>query len=113
MDADKVLRVDLEALGASAAHVTGQGEDLASAHVSSDSRIDAAQSGWVGSSASALEAKTATWLEDSRRLVTRVGDHATDLHQDGIKFAAMEHNHAARLRAVLGPGDGVSGSPQV
>lgn len=113
MDADGVLRVDLEVLAASAAHATGQGEDLASVHVSSDNRIVAAQSGWVGSAAGALAAKTAAWLEDSRRLVTRVGDHATDLNQDGIKFAAMERDHAEKLRAVLGPGDGVGRSTRV
>ena len=82
--------------GISAAHVTGQGEDLASAHLSSDNRIMAAQSGWVGSSAAALHTRTATWLEASRRLVTRVGDHATDLNQDGMDFAAMERDHAER-----------------
>jgi uncharacterized protein YukE len=48
------FRVDLEALARSAAHVSGQGEDLATAHLSADNRMAAAQSGWVGSSALAL-----------------------------------------------------------
>jgi hypothetical protein len=47
------LRLDLDALASSAAHVTGQGEELATAHLSSDNRIVAANSGWVGSSARA------------------------------------------------------------
>lgn len=110
MAASGQFRVDMEALGSSAAHVTGQGEDLATAHLSSDNRIVAAQSGWVGSSAAALQAKTAAWLEASRRLVTRVGDHASDLHQDGIDFAAMERAHAEQLRALVNPADGVRGS---
>jgi uncharacterized protein YukE len=113
MAAQEKLQLDLEALGSSAAHVTGQGEDLATAHLSSDNRIVAAQSGWVGSSGAALHAKTATWLETSRRLVTRVGDHATDLSQDGIDFAAMEHENAEKLRAIIGPTDGVGGSARV
>lgn len=46
-----VFRVGLESLASSASHVTGQGEDLASAHLSSDNPIVTAQSGWVGSSA--------------------------------------------------------------
>lgn len=44
----------LEALACSATHVTGQGEDLATAHLSSDNQIEAAQAGWVGTSATAL-----------------------------------------------------------
>jgi uncharacterized protein YukE len=95
-----VFRVGLESLASSASHVTGQGEDLASAHLSSDNRIVAAQSGWVGSSALALNAKTATWLETSRTLVASVGDHATDLNQDGIDFAAMERDAVEKLQAL-------------
>jgi uncharacterized protein YukE len=68
--------------------------------LSSDNRIQAAQPGWVGSSAAALHNKTATWLETSRRLLTRVGDHALDLNNDGIDFAAMERENAEKLRAV-------------
>lgn len=104
------FRLELEALGSSAARVSGQGEDLASAHLASDNRIVAAQSGWVGSSGAALQAKTATWLEASRRLVTRLGDHATDLNQDGITFATMEREHAERLRAVASRDHGADGS---
>lgn len=103
------FRVDLEALAHSAAHVTGQGEDLATAHLSSDNRMAAAQSGWVGSSALALSTKTAAWLEDSRRLITRVGEHALSLHTDGIDFAATERDNAEKLRAVQ-PTAGAAGS---
>jgi uncharacterized protein YukE len=105
--ADK-FRLDLDALASSAAHVTGQGEDLATAHLSSDNRIVAAQPGWVGSSAGALHTKTAIWLEASRRLVTKVGDHATDLNQDGIDFAAVERENAEKLRAVQPAADGLA-----
>jgi uncharacterized protein YukE len=102
--------VDLDALASSAAHVTGQGEDLATAHLLSDNRIVSAQSGWVGSSALALNAKTATWLETSRRLVTSVGDHATDLNQDGVDFSEMERDHAGKLQTLHRAPDGLAGS---
>jgi uncharacterized protein YukE len=92
--------VELEALASSAAHVAGQGEDLASAHVASDDRIAAAQSGWVGASAAALHTTTATWSATSRRLLTRVGGHALDLSNDGIDFAAAQDVSAAKLRAL-------------
>jgi uncharacterized protein YukE len=104
------FRLDLEALTQSAAHVSGQGEDLASAHLSSDNRIAAAQSGWVGSSALALSTKAATWLEDSRRLLTRVGEHALSMHNDGIDFSATERENAEKLRAVRPGADGAAGS---
>lgn len=104
------FQVDLEALAHSAADVTGQGEDLATAHLSSDNRMVAAQSGWVGSSAGALSAKTAAWLEDSRRLVTRVGEHALDMHNDGINFSAAERDHVEKLRSVQPSTNGFAGS---
>lgn len=100
MAADNRLRVDLEALAGSAAHVAEQGEDLAAAHVSSDNRIADAQSGWVGDSAAALQVRTTTWLETSRRLLTKVGDHALNLNNDGIALAAMDGDNAEKLRAV-------------
>ena len=92
--------VELEALASSAAHAAGQGEDLASAHLASDDRIAAAQSGWVGASAVALRATTATWSDTSRRLLTRVGGHALDLSNDGIDFAAAQDVSVAKLRAL-------------
>jgi hypothetical protein len=103
------FQLDLEALACSAALVTGQGEDLATAHLFSDNQLVAAQSGWVGGSALALSAKTATWLETSRRLVTSVGDHATDLNQDGIDFSQMERDNAENLQALLPNADDAAG----
>jgi hypothetical protein len=104
-----VFRADLESLASSASHVTGQGEDLASAHLSSDNRIVAAQSGWVGSSALALNSKTATRLETSRSLVTSVGDRATDLNQDGVDFAAIERDAVEKLQALQRTADSSAG----
>jgi WXG100 family type VII secretion target len=95
-----MYRVDLAALAASAAHVAGLGEDVATAHVASDNRIAEAQSGWVGASAVALNTKAADWLQASRRLLARLGDHAMDLTNDGLCFAAAEQASAKKLRAL-------------
>lgn len=100
MAADKAFRVDLEVLAVSAAQVAAQGEELATAHALSDNRIAAAHRGWVGSSAAALDSKLAAWLETSRQLLTRVGDHAVTLTNDAIEFAARERENAERLRAA-------------
>ncbi|WP_293003670.1 hypothetical protein [Mycobacterium sp.] len=104
------FRIDLEALASSAAHVTGQGEDLATAHLLSDDQLVVAQSGWVGSSATALGVKAAAWLETSRRLITDVGNHATDFHNDGRSFAEMEQAHTEKLRALHPAPEGPAGS---
>jgi uncharacterized protein YukE len=110
MAAEEKFQVDLETLACTTAHITGQGENLATAHVSSDNRIGAAQSGWVGTSAAALSARMAAWLETSRRLLARVGDHALDLNNDGINFAAIEQENAQKLRVVGGDADGAAGA---
>jgi uncharacterized protein YukE len=100
MAAGTGFRVDIEALAGSAAHVTGQGDDLATAHLSSDDRIASAQSGWVGSSAAALQTRTAVWLDTSRRLLISVGEYALALNNDGISFAALDRENVEQMRAI-------------
>jgi uncharacterized protein YukE len=84
------LRVNLEHLATSAAQVTGHGEDLAISHLSVDNWIAAAQAGWAGRSAEALDHRASRWAANSTALVTRIGEHATDLYNAGLAFAAME-----------------------
>jgi uncharacterized protein YukE len=95
--------VDLEVLACSAAHVVGQGEDLAATHLASDNRMAAARSGWVGESAAALGATTTNWLQTSRRLLTRIGEHALDLANDGICVAAMDNANAVSCARQVRP----------
>ncbi|BCQ07940.1 hypothetical protein JMUB5695_01365 [Mycobacterium heckeshornense] len=110
MAAQDELRVDLETLAYSASHAHGQGEDLAIAHVSSNTRMEAAQPGWVGSSAAALNARLTAWLSTSQALLTMVGEHALDLHNDARDFAAMERDNAEKLRAVAVDANGAAGT---
>lgn len=95
-----MYRVDLAAVAAAAAHIAGLGEDMATAHVLSDNRIAAAQAGWVGTSAAALDAAATEWSQTSRRLLTRLGDHASELADDGIALAAAETGSAGQLGSV-------------
>ena len=95
-----MFRVDLAALAAWAGYVSGLGEDLALAHLLSDNRITAAQSGWMGTSAVALDTAAAQWLQASRRLIGRLGDHALDLTNDGIDLAAAENVRARKFGAL-------------
>ncbi|WP_293002631.1 hypothetical protein [Mycobacterium sp.] len=110
MAASEQFRVNPEAPASSAAHAIGQGEDLGNTQLSSDTQMVAAQSGWVGASALAINAKTATWLKDSHRLVARVGDHASDLGSDGRSFAEMERDHVKKLQTLHPGPQGPAGS---
>ena len=50
------------------------------AHLAADGRIEAAAPGWTGRSAAALAQRAARWSAVSTALVTRIGEHAQDLH---------------------------------
>ncbi|BBX97431.1 WXG100 family type VII secretion target [Mycobacterium lacus] len=95
-----MLQISPQQWLSSSAHVTAHGEDLAAAHLSCDYRIQAAQSGWQGASAAALSAKMDDWLEASRALLTRIGDHARGLHEAGVQHAAAEQERARALAQV-------------
>lgn len=77
----------------SAAQVTTQGEGLAVGHLSSDYRMQAAQFGWQGASAMALNAKMDDWLDASRALLTRIGDHAFGLQEAAIRVPPIDIGH--------------------
>ncbi|MGH3558437.1 MAG: WXG100 family type VII secretion target [Mycobacterium sp.] len=95
------LRVNLEHLATSAAQVTGHGEDLATQHLSADNRIAAAHAGWTGRSAEALTNRASLWAVKSTALVTRIGEHATDMHTTGLAFATMEAVNAQKLSSEV------------
>jgi uncharacterized protein YukE len=101
-----VLRVQIDDVVSSAVAVTGEGEDLASAHQGSDARMSAASSGWRGSSAAALGEKMDTWAATSTVLLGRMSDHAQGLHGAAQGFSDNEEQSAEALRAVAGAGDG-------
>lgn len=91
------LRVDLEELVTSATTVTGHGEDLARRQLAADNQISTAQAGWTGRSAAALANRASAWASSSAALVTRIGDHANELHACAQTFAATEMYHAGQL----------------
>jgi uncharacterized protein YukE len=98
------LKVDLEQLVGSANKVTGQGEELATSHIAADGRIAEAEAGWRGQSAAALYARAAVWNERSARLVARLGDHATGMHNSVCYFAENEA-HTRQTMAAVYPAD--------
>jgi uncharacterized protein YukE len=102
------LRVSLEDMVGSAVHVTGQGEDLATAHVIADSKMDVAQPGWQGASAASLAAKLTDWQVTSKALLSRVADHAQGLHSAALAISSFEQAGAQALEQVGVAADGVT-----
>ncbi|WP_328352738.1 WXG100 family type VII secretion target [Mycobacterium sp. NBC_00419] len=92
------LRVNIEQLAASGTAVTGHGEDVATKHAAAASRIDAAQAGWQGASAAAMELLAAQWVGTTSALVTRLSDHAQGLHTSAQGFAEMEQRNSQALQ---------------
>jgi uncharacterized protein YukE len=84
----------------SAVATTGHGEHLASAQVTADGRIAAAEPDWAGRSAAALSTRAAIWSARSTELVTRIGEHANDMHASAHCFATNEIQTAADLEAL-------------
>jgi WXG100 family type VII secretion target len=95
------LRVNLEDMVGSALHVSGQGEDLAAAHLESDNQIESAHAGWQGTSAAAMSSKIAAWAQTSAQILGRVADHAQGLHMSAQAFADNEQENSQVL-AELG-----------
>ena len=97
------LSVNLEHLATSAAQITGNGEDLATSHLSVDNRIVAAQGGWTGRSAEALARRAPRWTLNSTALVTQMGDHAEHFSTCGQAYATMETHDAGQLDSQVRP----------
>ncbi|MBN3508333.1 WXG100 family type VII secretion target [Mycolicibacterium septicum] len=71
------LEVDPVDLHMSSDHMDMHHADLAAAHAAADADIEAAQSGWVGASAAALQAKFAEWQAASQEMQADVAAHGT------------------------------------
>lgn len=69
------LKVDPIDLHMSADHMGVHHADLRAAHTGADSNIEAAQAGWVGTSAAALKAKLAEWQATTEELCGSIADH--------------------------------------
>ncbi|ORW02543.1 hypothetical protein AWC14_06355 [Mycobacterium kyorinense] len=63
------------ALHISAEQMNVHHADLRAAHAAADSDIEGAQSGWVGASAAALQAKLAEWQATTEKLCGSMADH--------------------------------------
>lgn len=99
--------VEPEKLRSSAVAVTGHGEDLATSHTGSGGRIAAAESGWTGGSAAALNRLGAQWATRSRTLVGNIGGDADHLHIGASLYVEQDQhgNRALEAMAAVAPVD--------
>jgi uncharacterized protein YukE len=96
----KNLRVDLPGSQRASTGVSDEQGTLSARHGQAVSAVSAASSGWIGSSAAALQELTGSWERTTNRQSTRMEGHAGDLGTAAQLFAYAEERHAARLRAV-------------
>ncbi|MGO4447192.1 WXG100 family type VII secretion target [Mycobacterium sp. 2YAF39] len=97
----KDLKVDPIDLRLSSDHMDTHHADLLAAHTAASEDIEAAQSGWVGSSATALQAKLAEWQETTTAITTDIAAHAKAFENAAHAYATVDADGAERLDEQL------------
>ncbi|MBU8820406.1 WXG100 family type VII secretion target [Mycolicibacterium goodii] len=80
------LEVDPVDLHMSSDHMDMHHADLETVHAAAHADIEAAQAGWVGASAAALQAKFAQWQAEAETLRADIA-----AHRDGFRTAAESY----------------------
>lgn len=95
------LRVDPVDLHMSADHMSMHHADLRAAHADADSDIEAAQAGWVGASAAALQAKLAEWQATTQHLCGSIADHERAFRAAGNQYQTVDGRSADNISNQL------------
>ncbi|SRX92596.1 WXG100 family type VII secretion target [Mycobacterium shimoidei] len=88
------LKVDPLDLHVSADHMSVHHADLRAAHAEADSDIEAAQTGWVGASAAALQAKLAEWQSTTEQLCDSIAGHEQTFRAARNRYQAVDGHSA-------------------
>ena len=91
------LKVDPTDLHMSSDHMDMHHTDLQTAHVAANGDIEAAQTGWVGASAAALQAKFAEWQAATTSLCTDVAAHGAAFRNAAQGYVAIDGEGARKL----------------
>ncbi len=91
------LRVDLTALRHAGSEIGRHGEELHALQQAGHAGAEQAQSGWVGSSASALAELLDGWATASMAQLRRIAGHSCDLHLAAAAFALLEQRNTTDL----------------
>lgn len=89
------LKVDPIDLHMSADQMSAHHADLRATHAAADSDIQGAQSGWVGVSAAALQAKLAEWQSTTEQLCGTIASHERAFRAARDRYRAVDGESAA------------------
>ncbi|OHT83145.1 hypothetical protein BKG68_17265 [Mycobacteroides saopaulense] len=90
----QVLRVDYIDMKMSSHLIDGHCEDLRAAHAAADATIQAAQSGWVGQSAIALQEKLLELQGITHHANNECNHHSTAITAISDKFQTIDEHGA-------------------
>jgi WXG100 family type VII secretion target len=93
----KDLNVDPIDLRLSVDHVNMHAAELAAVHAASDADIEAAHTGWVGSSAAALHARFAEWQEATTTMTADLAAHGAAITSAADGYDAGDTTGAKAL----------------
>lgn len=97
----KDLEVDPIDLRMSADHMDMHHSDLLAAHGAANSAIEEAHVGWVGTSASALQAKFAEWREATEKMADDIAAHGAAFRSAASEYQIRDAEGAAALNDQL------------
>lgn len=95
------LEVDPIDLHMSSDHMVMHHADLQATHAAAHADIEAAQSGWVGTSAAALQAKFAEWQADAEALRSDVAAHADAFRTAAHAYTTVDGQNAESVSKQL------------
>ncbi|MCH9729390.1 MAG: WXG100 family type VII secretion target [Actinomycetia bacterium] len=95
------LRVDPIDLHLSSDHLDVHHAEFQAAHASADSDIEAAQRGWVGTSAAALQAKFVEWQAVTAQLSSDVEAHGSAFRAAARGYTTTDTDNAGSLDAQI------------
>lgn len=93
----KPLRVDPVDLQMSADHIAVHCAEFRAAHADTDADIEAAQPGWVGTSASALRANFVEWQAATTQLSSAMEAHGVALRAAAQSYTTTDSGNAVSL----------------
>lgn len=97
----KDLGVDPIDLRMSSDHMDMHQAELSAAHTDANEEIVAAQAGWVGSSALALQAKFAEWVEMTSAMTGEIDSHSVAFRAAAATYSNADDESAGHLDAQI------------
>jgi WXG100 family type VII secretion target len=95
------LKVDPIDLHMSSDHMDLHHSELQAAHTSANGAIEAAQTGWVGASGTALQSKMAEWQATTTKLCGDIAAHGAAYRTAAKLYAQNDTNSAEALDREL------------